>query len=209
MRILVFGDSITQGFDDTEKGGWVNRLFVDLSAREGGQDRDDFHYVFNLGISGDTTTALLRRIESEIMPRLGDDPALIILDIGGNDACRNLKTNECEVPLETFSDNYQKILEVAQKYGKVVCLGLHDSDEAALNPIPWEPTFGLLDKDKDLYDETIKTLANEHDALYISMADILSSNFAVTTYDGDHPSAEGHRLIYERVKSELLVNGIL
>ena len=63
-RICVFGASVTKGAWDTEMGGWVNRLRLDL---------EDFkkrkYSVYNLGISGDTTESLLERIDSECKAR--------------------------------------------------------------------------------------------------------------------------------------------
>ena len=55
---LIFGDSITQGFNDLT-GGWVQRLRESLTL-------DDF--VINLGVSGDTSDGLLARFEVELNP---------------------------------------------------------------------------------------------------------------------------------------------
>jgi lysophospholipase L1-like esterase len=54
--ICVFGDSITWGAYDPERGGWVNRLRNDLEKKE--------IESYNLGISGDTTADLLKRFNS-------------------------------------------------------------------------------------------------------------------------------------------------
>jgi lysophospholipase L1-like esterase len=50
MRILVFGDSITQGFGDTE-GGWVERLRHDYDVETIKDLRANTNYptIFNLG----------------------------------------------------------------------------------------------------------------------------------------------------------------
>lgn len=52
--ICVFGDSITWGAWDIEKGGWVQRLrnFVESSSEE-------YIEIYNLGVSGDNTEDLL------------------------------------------------------------------------------------------------------------------------------------------------------
>ena len=86
MRILFFGDSITQGFWSKE-GGWVEiiRKYYD------GLALDDLKHnkqpeIFNLGVSGDTTKNLLARIESETKARIWpDDPVVIVISIGTND----------------------------------------------------------------------------------------------------------------------------
>ena len=208
MNIIVFGDSITQGFDDTAYGGWVNRLFVAVSARSRGQEHGAYHAVFNLGISGDTTDALGKRMAGELSARAGTEN-LIVFDIGGNDSVRHVTSGECQVPLERFTANYRWMIAHAQQYGTVVCLGIHDSDESVLKPLPWYPEYASLDEDGQRYDEAIQGVADEGGALYISMRNILNKDFETYTYDGDHPSAEGHRLIYERVKDGLEQAGIL
>ncbi len=208
MNILVFGDSITQGFDDTEKGGWVNRLFVALSARHAGQGHDDFHTVFNLGISGDTTDALLLRVGTEISAR-ADDKLLIIFDIGGNDCVRNLVTNECQVSLKKFIENYRNLILLGKAHGSVVCLGLHDSNELQLNPIPHYKDHACLQVDHDLYDAEVRRLTAEHAVTYVPMTGMLSEDFTKFTYDGDHPSAIGHEMIFTRVMDTLANTGMV
>jgi len=208
MNIIVFGDSITQGFDDTEYGGWVNRLFMAVGTRKPGQLHGDFHSVFNLGISGDTTEGVLKRIETELTAR-ADGDNVIIFDIGGNDSVRNISTGECQVTLEKFISNYQKLISLAKEIGRVVCIGIHDSDESRLNPFPHYDGHASLDEDSILYDKAINELADKNSALYISMKNLLNKDFMNLTYDGDHPSPEGHRLIFERIFSELKKEKIL
>jgi lysophospholipase L1-like esterase len=80
-QILVFGDSNTWGAWDREKGGWVNRLRLFLD-REG----DDV-FLYNLGISDNTTQDVLGRFEFETKQRMKEDPDLVIIfDIGSNDS---------------------------------------------------------------------------------------------------------------------------
>ena len=47
MTICVFGDSITWGASDYEKGGWVERLKTYLMKNKNDVD------VYNLGVSGE------------------------------------------------------------------------------------------------------------------------------------------------------------
>jgi lysophospholipase L1-like esterase len=79
MIICIFGDSIAWGATDCEKGGWVERLKTELMVK----DID----VYNLGISGDTTENILKRMDAEAEAR---NPDIIIFSVGINDA---LKTN--------------------------------------------------------------------------------------------------------------------
>ena len=209
MNIIVFGDSITQGFDDTEKGGWVNRLFIDICTRSIGQESStELPMVFNLGVDSDTSEGVRTRMIAELQPRLGKNN-LIIFDIGGNDCIRNLETDKCLVSSECFRENYDYLIKTAKQYGAVVCLGLHDTDELQITQLPYYKGLTCLDTDGKRYDQAIEKLAIEHDVLYVPMRGLLSQNFTTLTYDGDHPSAAGHQLIYERVKGELEKAGIL
>src|SRR5690606_7564988 len=72
MRVLVFGDSITQGYWAVEHG-WVDRVRKYFDARQfedlGGRDEPT---IFNLGISADNSNDILSRIESEVAARTRD-----------------------------------------------------------------------------------------------------------------------------------------
>src|SRR5689334_11923117 len=56
MDIYCFGDSITYGECDTERGGWVDRLKTARMAPEVS--------VFNLGIGGETSRMMRARVKS-------------------------------------------------------------------------------------------------------------------------------------------------
>ena len=76
QNICVFGDSVTWGAWDN-KGGWVSRLraFIESGNRD--------YFVYNLGVSGDTTKELLGRFDIEAKAR---SPNIIIFQIGDNDS---------------------------------------------------------------------------------------------------------------------------
>jgi lysophospholipase L1-like esterase len=210
MHIIVFGSSIEQGFDDTDKGGWVNRLFLEYGTRTRGQGHGDFNAVFNLGISGNTSDQIVERFSNELACRVDpDEKTLVIIESGGNDSIRNLETNECAVPLDRFEQNCQTMINEANKYGKVVVLGLYDSDYENMNPIPWYEGHAALKEDADLYDKKLQEMANENEVLYISLSGLFEGKFEELTFDGDHPNAVGHQLVFERVKSALEKEGIL
>jgi len=206
MHILVFGDSITQGFYDKEKGGWANRLFIDVSASL--ESYEDFIGVFNLGIDSETTTGLLKRIENEIVARTSNE-MVIIFDIGGNDTFKDNDTGKNAVSFKVFSENYLKLITTAKKYGKVFCLGLHDFNPEQAKLSPWYDDFDMSEKDDKQYDQEIQRLAQANDAHYLSLKGILSVDFQKYSHDGDHPTSQGHQLIYERVKGELEKAGIM
>ena len=208
MNILIFGTSITQGYDDTEKGGWVNRFFLEYGACPNRWETGNYHIIFNLGVSGDTTRGLLKRFELELQARVADEN-LIIFDIGGNDAVVNNETGECAIPMKEFTANYQTLLTTAKQYGRVVCLGLTDSDYSKLDPMPWYAGHSIRSIDIERYDNEIQQLAEKADVLHIPLQGLFSEDLDTYLYDGDHPSAAGHQRIYERVKNSLEKKGLL
>jgi lysophospholipase L1-like esterase len=206
MHILVFGDSITQGFYDKEKGGWTNRLFIDVSASL--ESDEDFIGVFNLGIDSENTTGLLKRIENEILARKSED-MVIILDTGGNDTFKNKDTGENAVPFEVFSQNYAKLITTAKKYGRVFCIGFKDFNPEQAKNLSWYKDYDFTDNAHDLYDVEVERLAQQHGVRYIGMESLFAANFDRYSHDGDHPTAEGHEIIYQRVKETLVEENIL
>ncbi|MEM9729475.1 MAG: G-D-S-L family lipolytic protein, partial [Myxococcota bacterium] len=78
-RITVFGSSTVYGTADDQVGGFVQRLRLWHEAR------DSRNRVYNLGIWGEQTSALLQRLASEARAR---QPHLILIYAGFNDSRR-------------------------------------------------------------------------------------------------------------------------
>jgi lysophospholipase L1-like esterase len=207
--IFIFGDSITQGFYDTNFGGWPSLLFATLNERTLETKIKDFFSVFNLGISGNTVKEVLNRFESDLKPRAQEKEGIVILDIGGNDSTRNVVTGENVCPFDEFSKQYSELITLAKKYGDVVCIGIHDSDTDNLSQIPWWENHGIFAEDAIRYDDEVCRLAHEHGVVYVPMRGLLAQDYATYSADGDHPNAAGHDLIFERVKSSLEAEGLL
>ncbi len=91
----------------------------------------------------------------------------------------------------------------------MVLVGLPGLDESRLTPIPWFSDYAHLQKDRDGYDAALAELAEEHSCTYVKTVDLFSDKKDELLIDGLHPTAEGHRLIFERVKSELEQVGVL
>ena len=115
MRVLVFGASITQGFWDS-RGGWVERLiehYNNLALQDLRSNNQP--EVFNLGISGDTTTGLAKRFKNEVDVRLWPkEHYIFIFSIGTNNAAI-----EQGQPRST-SEKYQADLESSCCAGKKI-----------------------------------------------------------------------------------------
>jgi lysophospholipase L1-like esterase len=197
-RICVWGDSITYGVDDIEKGGWVNRLrqFLD---NEGGDTR-----IYNLGISGDTTNNLIKRFEVECEAR---EPDTVLFAIGINDS-RYVKTEDSPNVLpDKFVENLKFLLEISKKYSKKVCfIGLTKVVESKTMPIPWHPTEYYTNKRIKQYSFLIESLSKKNDIPYLDMFNLIEDN---DLEDGLHPNSSGHEKIFQRVKGFLEKNNLV
>lgn len=92
--IVAFGDSLTEGYQVDPKQNYPSRLQAAL-------DEKGYKYrVVNAGISGDTTTGGLNRVQSVIDQK----PEIVILELGPNDGMRGM-------PLDTMKANLQAIID--------------------------------------------------------------------------------------------------
>jgi acyl-CoA thioesterase I len=170
VRILAFGDSLTQGHGLPEDQGFVPQLEDWLHAH-GAPEAS----VINAGVSGDTTAGGRARIAWS----LADDPDAVILELGGNDMLRGL-------PLSEFRGNLEAILSEIDRAGVPVLL--------AGVPVPanYGPDYAAA------FARVYEDLAAEHDAiLYPSFLQGMSSGrtlqeaMRLMQPDGIHPNAAG------------------
>src|SRR5512144_1819216 len=106
--LVVFGDSLSAGY-----GLPAGQSFPDHMQRT--LDKEGYSWqVKNLGISGDTTEGGVSRIDSAVRLK----PAVVLLELGGNDGLRGL-------PLKVTRQNLEKMIVAFQQAGaKVVLAGM-------------------------------------------------------------------------------------
>jgi acyl-CoA thioesterase-1 len=104
--VLVYGDSLSTAYGMPERHGWVALLEQRLK-----QERPDYS-VANASISGETTAGGRARI-AKVLER--HKPAVLILELGGNDGLRGL-------PVAAMKQNLSAIIEQAQQTGARVLL---------------------------------------------------------------------------------------
>lgn len=197
-KICIFGDSITQGYYDLEKGGWANRLFVD-SMNEGGERELD---VYNLGINGDTSVGLLERMEQELSNRGVD---VIIISIGTNDSL--IENGRNWVDIKVFRENLEKMLSISHKFdAKIFFTGVFGVNEELSAPLTWDDKLYSYNKELKKYDLIIENFCREKEIVFVSLWEILKQE---DLSDGFHPNAEGHEKIFKKVKSVLKENRII
>ena len=107
--ILVVGDSLSAEYGLKRGTGWVPLLVQQLSAEKSPL------VVVNASISGDTTSGGRSRLAALLQRH---KPAVVVLELGGNDALRGL-------PLTMTEQNLSAMTQAAKKAGaKVLLVGM-------------------------------------------------------------------------------------
>jgi len=104
--ILVFGDSLSAGYRMEEEQGWVALLADRLAAQNSPFD------VVNASVSGETTVGGLARLPAALATHM---PAVVILELGGNDGLRGL-------PVANIRQNLEEMVQMSQAAGAQVIL---------------------------------------------------------------------------------------
>ena len=204
MRVLIFGDSITQGFYD-EKGGWATRLVNQYLEKEVAGDTN-VPTLFNLGISGDTTQNLLDRFEAEAGARIykGNNNALVFA-IGTNDTI--YRGNDVDSTPEEYRQKLSNLVDMARAYtDKLLFVSLFPVIDELLQPFPWSSSGKCYSTERmKLFNDTLTTLCKDND---LSLVDAWSdyerhSDLKSLFFDGIHPNSEGHQIIADLVKPDL------
>ena len=168
----MVGDSLSAAYGLVQSRGWV-ALLGERVKRE----RLDYNVV-NASISGDTTGGGLARIDKALAQH---KPAVVVLELGGNDGLRGL-------PLTEMRKNLGAMIERSQKAGaRVVVVGVF---------IP--PNYGP-DYTREFFD-SFSQLAKRYKT---ALVPFLMEDFALKPEffqaDRIHPTVEAQPLMMERV----------
>ena len=171
LKIVAFGDSLTSGHRLPSKDAYPSVLQGKLKAA--GLPVT----VVNHGVSGDTTTRALRRLDDA----LAEHPQIMIVELGVNDGLRG-------VPVPVVKANLEKIITAAQaqKIEVVLC---------AMEALPlqgWQYTIAFHQMYEDLAATYGVTLVPFLMNGVLGNPDLISD-------DGVHPNAAGARNIAETV----------
>jgi acyl-CoA thioesterase-1 len=169
--IVTLGDSLTTGLGLLPDEAYPSLLEKRLQ-REGYR-----YHVVNAGVSGDTTAGGLRRVDWV----LRSQPTIVIVALGANDGLRRLS-------VEAMRANLTAIVRQLRAGGaSVLLVGMR---------VP--PNYG------DVYARAFTAVfANVARATGVSLAPFLLDGVAgqarLNQPDGLHPTAEGQRIIADRL----------
>ena len=203
MRVLVFGDSITQGLWDIN-GGWVsriNRLYTEQTITTKNFELPVF---INLGIAGDNSQDLLKRIDNEIIARSRNDELAIVIAIGFNDS--RVKSGVNFSSPEEYINNLAEISTIVRKYtDKILFVGLTPCIESRTNPVAWGPTSYNNNRIR-IFNNALQGYCNLNKIAFVDVFDVLTEALEKSDIlpDGVHPNDNGHQTIAEIVGQSII-----
>jgi acyl-CoA thioesterase-1 len=175
VAIVAFGDSLTAGLGLGPGESFPEQLEAALKAR--GHDVT----VANAGVSGDTSTAGLARVEWSVPP----EADIVILELGANDALRGI---DPPVTREALAGIIRKLTGRSQK---VLLAGM-------LAPPNLGPAYARA------FNAIYPELAREHGLpLYPFFLSGVAANSALNQADGMHPNEAGVAKIVEGILPEV------
>jgi lysophospholipase L1-like esterase len=201
MRVLVFGDSVTQGFWDGE-GGWVSRIRKISDKQEIERTNAHSPTIFNLGVSGNSSDDVASRIEAETDARLSESVAFIIA-AGLNDSRTKAGLNFSDI--DRYTKNLETILGKARNYSdKILFLGLTPCDERRTNPVSWGDSGYTNKRIREFNAVLLNFIQNNVGFVDIFVPFSTVQDQTDLLFDGLHPNDEGHQLIADLVWPRLL-----
>ncbi len=175
--ILVFGDSISAGYGLAHADeGWVGALQTTLKGLGYG------YQVVNASVSGETTAGGLERLPRALALH---HPAIVILELGGNDGLRAL-------PLPEMRDNLAQMIDLCRRAdAKVLLLGIR---------IP--PNYGpqYAEQFAAVYGELAR---RDHLDWVPFLLDGVALHPDLMQADGIHPNERGQPILLEHVLDAL------
>ena len=168
--ILIFGDSLSAGFGIDVDQSWGTLLQTRL------QTQGYEHRVVNASISGETTEGGVTRIPAAL-ERF--DPALVVLELGGNDGLRGF-------PPERLQENLVSIIETAKGTGaKVILLGIRI-------PLNYGPRYSAA------FEDAFRQAAAAQEIPWIEFfMEGIALNEELLQDDGIHPNAEAQPMLLD------------
>jgi lysophospholipase L1-like esterase len=204
MRVLVFGDSITQGFWDIE-GGWVSRLRKSYDQIAIETDDYDQPTIFNMGVSGNSSNEILDRFNNEAKARLWPGEEMVfIFSIGVNDT--RIEGDKDFSNTTRYIQNLSELLKLATQYtNKNMFVGLTPCIDSRTTPTEWGNKLVYNNQRIKEFDEALRRFCEQSNTCYLNLFKPFQEKQARTELipDGVHPNSEGHQLITELIKPKL------
>jgi len=175
-KVIVLGDSLSAGMGLPKEEAFPSVL--DQMLKKNTLPTQ----IINAGVSGDTTSGGLRRLDWILKQR----PDVIILELGANDGMRGQ-------PLATIESNLKKMIAICKKKNvEVILLGVH---------IPTNYGTKYTTDFANIYPR----VAQDTQILFVpSLLKDVAGYEKLNQADGIHPTAEGQKILAQNVLPVLL-----
>jgi len=170
--VLVLGDSISAGFGLDSSEGWVALLQERLAQQGLAQP------VINASISGDTSAGGLSRLPALLAAH---QPALLIIELGGNDGLRGLPPAQLQ-----------------QNLAQMVTLGKNSGAQVLLLGMRLPPNYGKRYTDA-FADTYAQVAAGQAVALLPFFLQGVAGVDGMMQADGIHPTAAAQPLLLDNL----------
>ncbi|WP_185188504.1 SGNH/GDSL hydrolase family protein [Chryseobacterium gallinarum] len=192
---LFFGDSITYGEYDGVFGGWVD-ILKRYALQKFHEGNGDELILFNLGIGGETTEGLLKRMPAELSARNSSDGNLVFISYGANDLA--IKDGVQVVDPGKFKNNIITAVQQARQFS---------SDIYLVSILPVSKNIdgvvtgsGKLRSNEEViaYNEILKSIAADYSLGYIDFySALIRDKEILLSADGVHPNEKGYGMMAE------------
>lgn len=192
---LFFGDSITYGEYDGASGGWVDTL-KKYALQKFHEGNGDELILFNLGIGGETTEGLVRRMPYELSARNSVDGNIVFIGYGANDLA--IKNGVQAVPPEKFRSNINAAVQHAKRFSDDIYLAgilpiAQRVDGITAGSGKLRTTAAII-----VYNQILKDIAADYALGYIDFyTAFLKNKEMMLSADGVHPNEEGYKMMAE------------
>ena len=180
-RIVFIGDSITEGWYDSDPDFFLKNNFI------------------NRGISGQTTHHMLVRFRPDAIKL---NPKMIIINAGTND----IAGNTGPLTSEMIIDNIYSMVDIAIRNNIDVSL----SSILPVYKYPWNENVKNPPKIISFINSNLKKFCKDNGLIYIdyysSMVDKKKGLKSIYGYDGVHPTRSGYKVMQKIIKT--LIPGI-
>lgn len=183
FRILILGDSLTEGYGVAESEAYPTLLQEKLNS-ELSPKTQLLYKVVNGGISGATTSGGVSRIEWFLQSK----PDYLLVALGGNDGLRGISVKE-------MKKNIDRILQASKENEIPAMLA------GMKIPPNYGPEYSLA------FTQVFEDLAKDHDVPLIPfLLKGVGGNPNLNLPDRIHPNPLGHQTLCQTVYDSLVTN---
>jgi acyl-CoA thioesterase-1 len=175
-RVLILGDSITEGYGVAKDDSFPSILQQELKTEGHPQT-----IIINAGIGGSTTASGVSRLKWSLKGK----PDILIVALGGNDGLRGLKPEETK-------KNIKSIVELGKQNGlRVILAGMKAP-----------PNYGAAYT--KAFEKLFSDIAHEEKVTLIPfLLEGVAGDPSLNQADGIHPNEKGHTRVANHVKKYL------